>query len=111
MMKNLTFLFVFLCSYIVVKAEKPGAYYIYERYGAGDAYQVLCSGKYVEAWNRSVRHVPYSNQSVRALVQARILGDQGAYYLAANLWTNLKNEIIALDDDYLSLEYYLLGAD
>lgn len=106
MLRISTLLFLIAIN-IAAQAAIPGGQFIYQRYGASEAYRAISEGRYAQAWNVCANNA----NPVNRLLQARILGDQGAYYLAAHIWTSLKNEILALNDDHLSLEYYLLGAD
>jgi CHAT domain-containing protein len=106
MLRNSTLLFLIAIN-IAAQAAIPGGQFIYKRYGASDAYLAISQGQYDQAWH----YCANKKSPVHRLLQTKILGDQGAYYLAANIWATLKDEIIALNDDHLSLEYFLLGAD
>lgn len=106
---KLSYIIFAILFYSVVNATAPGAYKIYERYGAGDAYLAISRGKYTLAWYYC--NQPNKQNPVHELLKARILGDQGAYYLATDIWNKLQNKIVNLNDHQLSLEYFLLGCD
>lgn len=92
---------------IATEAAIPGGEFIYKRYGANEAYLAISEGRYSQAW----KDCAINASPVHRLLQAKILGDQGAFYLAADIWTKLRDDILAFNDDHLNLEYFLLGAD
>lgn len=106
-MSKISLLLFLIAISIATEAAIPGGHFIYERYGAGNAYQAISQGRYEEAWNYCTKN----ENPLHRLLQAKILGDQGAFYLAADIWTKLRDDILAFNDDHLNLEYFLLGAD